>query len=69
MTNKRKAELFQDMLEWIYDHTEGYGIEEYICALQNCGFTEDEIREDLLNFLDSEEIDKAFIEYKENYWL
>ena len=60
MTNERKAELFHEMLVWIYDHTKGYGIDEYIGALSNCGFTQDEIREDLSDFLDEDELKEIF---------
>lgn len=68
MTDKRKEELFDGMLEWIYEHTESYGICEYIGALEHCGFTEDEIRENFLDFLDVEEVDEAFKNYEEgNY--
>ncbi len=49
MTNERKAELFQGAMEWVWMHTEGYGKDEYICALENIGFTPEEIEEDLSN--------------------
>ena len=50
MTDNRKAELFQGALEWIWDHTEGYGIEEYVIALEHIGFTTEEIQKHLSSF-------------------
>lgn len=47
MTTERKAELFDNAILWIFEHTEGYGIEEYARALENIGCTEEEISEQL----------------------
>lgn len=47
MTNERKAELFTGLMEWVWVHTEGYGKDEYIIALENIGFTKEEIEEEL----------------------
>lgn len=49
MTNERKAELFNSAMDWIWVHTEGYGKDEYIGALENIGFTAEEIEEELSN--------------------
>lgn len=55
MTNERKQELFDNLLGWVYDHTETFGVCEYVSALKKCGFTREEIKEDLLGFLDEAE--------------
>ena len=47
MTNERKAELFQGLMEWGWMHTEGYGKDEYVRFLQVVGFTQEEIEEEL----------------------
>lgn len=47
MTNERKLKLFKSALNWVFYHTEGYGKEEYVNALKEIGFTEDEIKEEL----------------------
>lgn len=49
MTNERKAKLFHGAMDWIWEHTEGYGKEEYVCALQHIGFTREEVQEELSN--------------------
>lgn len=49
MTNERKAELFRGAMDWVWMHTEGYGKEEYICALENIGLTAEEIAAELAN--------------------
>jgi hypothetical protein len=47
MTDKRKQELFDNAITWIWEHTQEYGKEEYIGALEYIGFTEEEIDEEL----------------------
>lgn len=47
MTTERKAELFDNAILWIFEHTEGYGIEEYSRALKNIGFTDEEIKKQI----------------------
>ena len=47
MTNERKAELFDNAITWIWEHIEEYGKDEYVSALENIGFTESEIAEEL----------------------
>lgn len=47
MTNERKAELFDNALTWIWEHTEVYGKIEYITALENIGYTPEEIQNEL----------------------
>ena len=47
MTPERKAELFDNAIIWIWEHTEGYDKEEYIGALEHIGFTPEEIEEEL----------------------
>ena len=47
MTDERKAELFDEAITWIWEHTEGYGKEEYVNALEHIGFTDEEIEEEL----------------------
>lgn len=47
MINERKAKLFNNALLWIFEHTEGYGLEEYMRALENIGFTAEEINEQI----------------------
>ena len=46
MTSKRKAELFDSAINWIWEHTEYYGDNEYFSALQNIGYTDEEIQEE-----------------------
>lgn len=47
MTDERKIELFDNLLTWIWAHTEGYGKIEYVTALENIGYTPEEIQEEL----------------------
>lgn len=47
MVNERKFELFDNAMLWIFEHTEGYGVEEYVRALKNIGFTAEEIKEQI----------------------
>ena len=49
MTNERKAELFDNAITWIWEHTENYGIEAYKSALKKVGYTNEEITDELLN--------------------
>lgn len=49
MTNERKAELFDNAITWIWEHTENHGIDAYKSALKKVGYTNDEIIEELLS--------------------
>lgn len=49
MTNERKAELFDKAIEWIWDHSEGYDVQEYLRALKHIGYTQAEILEEIVN--------------------
>ena len=49
MTDERKLKLFDQAITWIWEHTEGYGKKDYIDALENIGFTDEEIQEELAN--------------------
>jgi hypothetical protein len=49
MTNARKAELFDKAIEWIWDHSEGYDVQEYLRALKHIGYTQEEILEEIAN--------------------
>ena len=59
MTDERKAELFDKTITWIWEHTEEYGKIEYITALENIGYTPEEIQEELkiAEFDDDDTID------------
>jgi hypothetical protein len=61
MTNERKAELFTGLMEWVWMHTEGYGEDEYIRALENIGFTADEIEKELSDCCFDDDGDKEYI--------
>jgi hypothetical protein len=58
MTNERKAQLFDNAITWIWEHTENHGMREYLNALKHIGYTKAEILEELAscNF-DKEEED------------
>ena len=47
MENKRKAELFDNAITWIWEHTENHGVQEYFNALKQIGYTKAEILEEL----------------------
>jgi hypothetical protein len=49
MTPERKAELFDNAITWIWEHTENHGIEVYKSALKKVGYTKEEIVEELLS--------------------
>ena len=49
MTDTRKAELFDKAIEWIWDHSEGYDVQEYLKALKHIGYTKEEILEEIAN--------------------
>jgi hypothetical protein len=57
MTPERKAELFDNAITWIWEHTENYGVKAYFNALKHIGYTQEEIFEELTscNFDDDEE--------------
>lgn len=46
MTAKRKAELFDTAIAWIFEHTYSYGIDAYYRALKNVGYTDEEIQKE-----------------------
>ena len=47
MTDERKSELFDNAITWIWAHTENFGMETYILALKEVGYTQEEITEEL----------------------
>jgi len=47
MTKERKAELYNNAMDWVFDHTENLGYYEYIGALKNIGLTRAEAEEEL----------------------
>lgn len=47
MDESRAIKLLQQALCWIYEHTEGYGEDEYVRALRHIGMSEQEIQEQL----------------------
>ena len=49
MTNERKSELFNKAIDWVWEHTEGYGVSEYLNALKHIGYTQEEILEEIVN--------------------
>lgn len=56
MTDKRKAELFDYAITWIWEHTENHGVQEYLRALKHIGYTQEEILEEIAdNNFDEEE--------------
>lgn len=58
MTDKRKAELFDRAMSWVYEHLVYADETEYEETLENIGFTYEEIEEELANiFVDDEEED------------
>jgi hypothetical protein len=56
MTPERKAELFDRAIAWIWEHTENFGMQAYISALNEVGYTKEEITDELVscNFDDEE---------------
>ena len=42
-----KREQYEKMIDWIFEHT--YYMYEFILALKQCGFTEDEVVEMAIN--------------------
>jgi hypothetical protein len=66
MTGERKIELFDEVLGWIWMHTEAEGKEEYVRALKQLGFTEEEIVEELSNCDFDEEDDSDYTPSSEN---
>lgn len=57
MTPERKAELFDNAITWVWEHTENHGVKAYLNALKQIGYTKEEILEELTscNFDDDEE--------------
>ena len=55
MTDKRKAELFDKAIEWIWEHTEDHGVKEYLNALKQIGYTKKEIAEEIATYNFDEE--------------
>lgn len=49
MTPERKAELFDKAITWIWEHTENFGMDAYISALKEVGYTKEEITEELIS--------------------
>lgn len=49
MTNRRKVQLFDKAIEWIWEHTEDEGVQEYLKALKHIGYTQEEILEEIAN--------------------
>ena len=47
MTDERKIQLFDEAITWIWEHTEEYGMKEYVNILQHIGYTPKEIAEEL----------------------
>lgn len=43
MSDSRVRELFSNAIDWIYEHTEGFGNDEFVRALRHIGMSEDEI--------------------------
>lgn len=41
----RDRELFEEAVQWIWEHTIGFGEDEYIKALKSIGMTDSEIKE------------------------
>lgn len=60
MTPERKAELFDNTITWIWEHTENFGMKAYISALKKVGYTEEEITDELTscNFDDEHDDDE-----------
>ena len=58
MKPERKAELFDNAITWIWEHTENFGADAYKSALKEVGYTKEEIIEELTscNFDDEEYI-------------
>jgi hypothetical protein len=56
MTNERKAELFDHAISWIWEHTNGYGSEEYARALFKIGYTREEIENELFECVYDEDV-------------
>lgn len=48
MTDKRKAELFDKAIDWVWEHTESFGMKRYLSALKTIGYTPEEITEELM---------------------
>ena len=47
MTNERKAELFDNAMMWIYEHTGEFDIISYAFACANIGMSREEIDNEL----------------------
>ena len=47
MTNERKAELFDNAMAWILEHTKNHGVIAYVKVLRYIGYTPKEIGEEL----------------------
>ena len=68
MTNERKIELFDNAIGWIWDHSEGYDVQEYLRAHKHIGYTQEEILEEIANNnFDEEDVgDDEYIPSAEN---
>ena len=50
ISDSRKIDLYQDLVNWVCDHTEGFGMDAVVKALDNIGFTSEEICDEINNF-------------------
>lgn len=48
--DSRKIDLYQDLVNWVCDHTENYGMDAVIRALDQIGFTSEEICDEINKF-------------------
>lgn len=60
MTEKRKAELFDAAMDWIWEHTGEYDVEQYFLACEEIGYTKKEVKEELCDAEYDEIIDEFF---------
>ena len=56
MTPERKAELFDNAIAWIWEHTENFGMVAYMSALKKIGYTDKEITDELISCNFDEEV-------------
>ena len=45
MSDERVRKLLSNAIDWIYEHTTGFGEDEFIRALKHIGMSEDEINQ------------------------
>lgn len=50
VSDSRKVDLYQELVNWVCDHTENFGIDECVRALDNIGFTTEEIVDEINKF-------------------